>query len=191
MIFRLNEDFSFEIDSKTGVVADKIYCKATGENTAVFATLASGYTIGGSVRLFSQGLYEFPTESLGLPDDLTISWNDIAVGYVDGNDVTGVDLRGCTDVGCEIEMYDLNGNGVDEVVVRSRDKNVTIVSGERTWAVKQKEILRSEISMEMVSMNYWSMMKSLQMTLANTCGLFLFFKMTSDRSMDSVRYPLS
>ena len=138
MVFRLKEDFSFEINSKSGVTGDKIYCKATGENTAVFATLASGFTIGGSVHLFSQGLYEFPTDSLGLPEDTTITWYDIAIGFIEGNDVTGVDIRGCGDIGCEIEMYDLNDNGVDEVIIRNRDKNVSIQSGERIWDVEQK-----------------------------------------------------
>ena len=102
------------------------------DDTADFAVMRSGYTIE-SVRLFTHTLSEYPVNQLDLPDDLTIVWDDIALGYASEN--TGeLNIRGCTDVGCDIEMADLNADGVDEIVERDRDKSVTITSGEYVWS---------------------------------------------------------
>lgn len=135
MVFQMNDDFSFEIQSTTIANSpDKIYCKAKGD-TADFAVMRSGYTIE-SVRLFTHTLNEYPVNQLDLPDDLTIVWNDIALGYASEN-TEQLNIRGCTDVGCDIEMADLNADGIDEIVERDRDKSVTITSGEYVWSAEQ------------------------------------------------------
>ena len=97
--------------------------------------MRSGYTIE-SVRLFTHTLNEYPVNQLDLPDDLTIVWNDIALGYASEN-AEQLNIRGCTDVGCDIEMADLNADGIDEIVERDRDKSVTITSGEYVWSAEQ------------------------------------------------------
>jgi len=60
-------------------------------------------------------------------------WKDVAVGDVEGDG--WADVRGCLGDGCNAEMADLNGDGIDEVIAAGEE--VIVLSGEQSWTLEK------------------------------------------------------
>ena len=78
---------------------------------------------------------------IDLQDDLAIvetgdsaDWSDIAVGNIDNQG--SLDVRGCSTEGCRIDIRDLDGDGLDEVI--RNEGSISIEGWNRTLTLEHQ-----------------------------------------------------
>ena len=84
-------------------------------------------------KLLRDDMSEITTGSSG-------NWADIAVGNLD--DAGDLDVRGCDAAGCRIDMADLDGDGLDEVIINSGD--ITVEGWNTTVTLSEQGVHRIE-----------------------------------------------
>lgn len=86
---------------------------------------------GADWRLLRDDMSEIDTGSSG-------NWVDIAVGDLDN--AGNLDVRGCDAAECRIDMADLDGDGLDEVIINSGD--ITVEGWNTTITLSQEGVHR-------------------------------------------------